>query len=45
MQMRYKFPPAPAHDSLAMELLFWAAVILIVLLNGVMMWRIATATV
>ena len=40
-----RFPHGPAHDDWIVELALWAVVGLIVALNVVMMWRIATATV
>jgi hypothetical protein len=45
MQMSHKLPHGPAPDSWKLELLYWGVIGLIVLLNAVMMWRIATATV
>lgn len=45
MQRPHRLSHGSAHDGWLVDLLCWAAVGLIVLLNLVMMWRIATATV
>ncbi|MBS0362784.1 MAG: hypothetical protein JSR98_15515 [Proteobacteria bacterium] len=40
-----RLPHGPAQDGWIVELALWALVGLIVAVNVVMMWRIATATV
>lgn len=42
---RPRLPHGPLQDGWMTDLMLWAIIGLIVALNAIMMWRIATATV